>query len=543
MIELNNLCNHLQAGRTDLQICLVYPGNSFSGFSSLALSNIYSSLNAIDGVSCDIGFGTDEKSFFLEKSFREFDIIAFSITYEEHLFEVIKSLTKWNIEPEREKREEGPLIFAGGIGVFYNPAPFLPIFDVIYLGEAEERMEELFTKLAGKKSKEQLLQTMSQFDNITICQEYSFKYAGDRLESFNGKIKKIFRSKEYHRRPSCSCFITEQTAFKNMVLIELSRGCPEKCRFCVAQAMGLPYREKEIKLIEKEIEAASRITDRVGFIGTAVTDYSCMDKLHKILKKYNMKASFSSLRVSSTSASVLEIIRESGQKTVTIAPEAGMEKKRIALNKKVSDREFFEFCRKLFENGAENLKLYFLTGIPGETEEDIKAIVSMTEEFRQIALEFWKMRKKAGKITLSVNPLIPKPFTPMQWYGMPTKNQIEKRIKLLSRLIKKVPNVELIFENPKTAIIQAIISRGDERIGRAAIYSVKEGVNFRKALKEFNFKYDKLYTREREKDELFPWEIVDSGIKRDYLWNEYQKIQKGEPTPECFRGCKLCGLC
>ncbi|WP_456464791.1 radical SAM protein [Desulfurobacterium sp.] len=543
MIELNALCNHLQVKKTDLQVCLIYPGDAFSGFSSLALSNIYSNLNAIDGISCDIGFGSHRTSFFLDKPFKEFDILAFSITYEEHLFDVIKTLTNWKIEPDREKREEAPLIFAGGIGVFYNPAPFLPLFDIIYLGEAEERMENIFRKLAGKKNKKQLIGIMSEFDNIIVSQNCSFKYKNDRVEDFKGAVKKIFRSKEYSKRLSCSCFITEETAFKNMVLIELSRGCPEKCRFCVAQAMGLPYREKEIELVEKEIIAASRITNRVGLIGTAVTDYSEMEKLYAILKKYNMKASFSSLRVSSTLDYVLKIVKESRQKTVTIAPEAGREEKRMALNKKVTDREFFKFCRKLFENGVENLKLYFLIGIPNETEEDIEAIASMTSEFRKIAMEFWKERKRTGKISLSVNPVIPKPFTPMQWFGMPLKSQIDKKIRNLGKLIKKIPNVEFTFENTRNAIIQAVISRGDDRIGIAAINTVKNSLNFKRALKELNLKIDNLYTREREKDELFPWEIVDSGIKRDYLWKEYQKIYTGEPSPVCFKGCKACGLC
>ncbi|WP_457569688.1 radical SAM protein [Desulfurobacterium sp.] len=544
MIELNPLCNHLQVKKEDLQVCLIYPGEPFSGFSSLAISNIYSNLNAIEGVSCDIGFGTQKLSFFLEKPFTEFDILAFSITYEEHLFEVIKTLIDWNIEPERDKRNlPSPLIFAGGIGVFYNPAPFLPIFDVIYLGEAEERMEKMFKNLAGKKNKQKLLEIMSEFDNIIISENYRFQYEKDRISGFSGDVKKIFRSSEYSRRLSCSCFITEETAFKGMALVELSRGCPEKCRFCVAQAMGLPYREKEIDLIEKEIEAASKITDRVGLIGTAVTDYSKMEQLYNLLRKYNMKASFSSLRVSSTSNYVLKIVKESGQKTVTIAPEAGKEEKRMALNKKVTDAQFFDFCYKLFENGAENLKLYFLIGIPEETDEDIEAIVSMTLKFKEIAMHFWKERKKTGKITLSVNPLIPKPFTPMQWFGMPSKSLIDKRIKLLGKLIRKIPNVELTFENTRNAIIQAVISRGDDRIGIAAINTVKNKTNFKRSLKELGLKLEPLYTREREKEELFPWEIVNSGIKRDYLWQEYMKIFEGKPSPACFKGCKACGLC
>ncbi len=472
---------------------------------------------------------------------KEFDIVAISVTYENHLFTISKVLERAGIPPLRawREKEDFPIIFGGGIGLYYNPAPFLPVFDAIYLGEAEGRLEKLFHKL-----KEKGFPAFYDFNNVIVSQEYRYIYNEEnKLIRIEGEKKKIFRSPHFPIAPSHSCFLTEDTAFKDMFLIELNRGCTEKCRFCVAAYMGLPYREKQIEVVEKEIQLASKYSDKVGLIGAGVTDYSKMKHLYKILKKHNMKASFSSLKASSPSPYVLEIVKESEQKTVTIAPETGNERLRYAINKKVPNEKFFSFAEKLFEAGAENLKLYFLIGLPTETEEDVESIVKMTEKFYSIVSPFWKKRGKSGEIHVSVNPVIPKPFTPLQWFGMEKKSSIEKKIRYLQRELRKIPHTRFTHENVRSSILQAIISRADTMVGEAAVISAVKNEPFRKILKEKKVNFEQLYTREREKDELFPWEIVESGIKRDYLWKEYQMIFEGKSSPSCFSGCKLCGLC
>ncbi|WP_457681412.1 radical SAM protein [Thermovibrio sp.] len=509
------------------------------GISSLAVHRIYSILNSIEGVSCDLIFSDSETSLFLNLYPTQFDLIAFSITYENHLFETVKLLRSWGIEPLRERRSSAPPLLGGGIGLFYNPAPFLPVFDAIYLGEAEGRLEEVIRVFRDSRE----LDSLSQFDNLILSRDYSFSYEGLKVSDFTGPKRRIYRSPYFSKTLSHSCFLSGDAAFKDMFLIELNRGCIEKCRFCVASYMGLPYREKDIEVVEKEIALASKYVDRVGLIGAGVSDYTKMEELYKILKKYNMKASFSSIKASSSSPYIYQIVKESGQKTITLAPEAGSRELRYAINKKVSDELYFRAAERALEAGAENLKLYFLVGLPGETEEDIKAIVEMTAKFREIALPYWKERRIRGEIHLSVNPVIAKPFTPMQWYGLNPKSVIEKKARKLSKLLRKVPGVKFSFEGSKEAVLQAIVSRGDDRLGLAAVKSVVEKVNLRRALKEMALPFDELYTREREEEELFPWEIVESGIRRDYLWKEYQNIYKRKATPTCFPGCSVCGLC
>lgn len=532
-------CNHLKHRPENLKVLLVYPGNEKVGFSSLAVHRVYSLLNSIEGITCDLIFDGLRSSYFLELSPKEFDVIAFSITYENHIFKATELLSSWGIDPLRERRENSPLIIGGGIGLYYNPAPILPIFDAVYLGEAEGRIEEVFGALRQSPS----LETFDGFDNVIVSRNYSFLYENLFVKEIKGEKKRIYRSKLFSQTPSHSCFLTGDAAFKDMFLIELNRGCIEKCRFCVATYMGLPYREKNLKVVEREIEIASKYVDRIGLIGAGVTDYSKMEELHKILKKYNVKASFSSLKASSSSSAIFEIIKESGQKTVTIAPEAGREELRFAINKKVPDEKYFTFTEKALESGAENIKLYFLIGLPGETEEDIKAIAQMTQKFLEIGRKFWKERGVRGEIHVSVNPVIAKPFTPFQWYGLNSKSVIEKKQRVLQRELRKVKGVKLTHENVKDAILQAIISRGDTRVGEAAVTSATERVPFRKALKELGLPFEELYTREREKEELFPWEVVESGINREYLWHEYQMVYEKRSTPTCFPGCKVCGLC
>ncbi len=534
-----NECSHLQLNPNDLKVLLVYPGEEKVGLSSLAVHRVYSLLNQIEGVSCDLIFEGLENSYFLGLHPKEFDVIAFSITYENHIFKAAELLSGWGIEPLRERRKDSPLVIGGGIGLYYNPAPFLPLFDAVYLGEAEGRIEEVFGALRQNPT----LEVLSEFDNVIVSRDYSYRYNGLLIEEIIGERKRIYRSKVFPQTPSHSCFLTGDTAFKDMFLIELNRGCIEKCRFCVATYMGLPYREKSLEVVEKEIALASKYVDRVGLIGAGVTDYSKMEELHQILKKYGVKASFSSLKASSPSPEIFEIIRESGQKTVTIAPEAGSEELRFAINKKVPDEKYFSFAEKALESGAENIKLYFLIGLPGETDEDIKAIAEMARKFTEIGRKYWKERRVKGEVHLSVNPVIAKPFTPFQWYGLNPKSAVEKKLRLLQRELRKVKGMKLTHENVRDAVLQAIISRGDTRVGEAAVISAVKRIPFRKVLKEMGLPFEELYTREREKEEIFPWDIVESGINREYLWREYQFTYHRRSTPTCFPGCKVCGLC
>ncbi len=414
----------------------------------------------------------------------------------------------------------------------------MPIFDVIYLGEAEGRIEKVILSITERNFKE-----LELYDNVIVTKNYQFVYEGESLKSISGKQKRIFRSPHFSTTQFHSCFITKESTFSNMFLIELNRGCIEKCRFCVASYMGLPYREKRIDTVEEKIKIASKYTERVGLIGAGVTDYSKMEELYLILKKYQMKASFSSLKASSSSPYIFKIIEESGQKTATLAPEAGSESLRLTINKKVNNETYYSFAEKLFQHGVENLKLYFLIGLPGETEKDIEAIANMVIAFKKIAMPFWRKKGKTGEIHISVNPVIAKPFTPLQWFGLNRKATLEKKLKLLSRLINKIPNTRITHGSLRNYIFQAIISRGDTRVGKAAIRSIVEGISFRKALKEEKLNFEYLYTRERRKDELFPWDIIDSGIKRNYLWQEYTLVKERRESPSCFKGCKVCGLC
>jgi len=525
VIEIVKSCNHLEVQPHNLQVCLVYPGPIKSGLSSLAIQSLYSLLNSVKGISCDLFFSGDKQSLFLNRTLSQFDIVAFSITYENHLLDSIKLLKENGIPPLRRNRgNDLPTIIAGGIGVSYNPSPFLPIFDCIYLGESEGKVEEIFRNFPKKREKQ--LEHLNNFSNVIISENYEFEYEGELVKKIKGERKQIFRSRLFSSYPSHSCFISDETEFKNMYLIELNRGCYQMCKFCVAAYMGLPYREKNIDVVEREISDAKNYTETVGLIGAGVTDYSKLDRVYEILKEQNVKASFSSLKASSSSEYIFKIIEISKQKTATIAPETGNERLRFLINKTVKDKEYFNFCEKLLSSGIQNLKIYFLIGLPEENLQDIESIAEMVSEFRRIALTYWKLRKKIGKITVSVNPLIPKPFTPFQWYGLPRRPEIERKIRLLKKLLSKIPNVNLSIESLKLALTQSVISRGDPRVGEAAAISIIEGINMKRALKEVRLDFDSLYSRERRKEEVLPWDFIDSGIDKKTLWNQYIKTFK-----------------
>ncbi len=525
-------CNHIKADRFALKVCLVYPGSSKAGISSLALSNIYSSLNSLEGIICDIFFSDSKRSVFLNKELASFDVVGFSISFETQLFEVVRILSSQSISPFKEDRDDSsPFLFVGGICPSYNPALYVPIFDAIYLGEAEERLEEIFKKLIENDFQ---MKYFFEFDNVIKTDEVAFFYEEDRAFPKKKALAKLFKSKAFPDKRSCLCFHKEDRVFSDMFLIEISRGCPERCRFCVASAFSLPYREKNIKIIENEISYAEGVFQRVGLIGTDASGYSRIEELIEIFEKKGFAPSLPSFKVSQDEK-IFKLIKISGQKTLTIAPEVGTDRLRFAINKKVKNDEFLDFVEKSVEAGIRNLRLYFLIGVPTETEDDLESIIDFS-------LELKEKLPPGGKVTLSVNPMIPKPFTPMQWFGMPKKSALEKKLRKLERLAGKA-RLELSYEKASSAVLQAVLSRGDDRVSKAVVESVLKKKNFKSLLRSYGLKFDRLYSRERDEDEDFCWEVADFWIDRNYLLSEYKKVYEKKASARCFSGCKACGIC
>jgi radical SAM superfamily enzyme YgiQ (UPF0313 family) len=252
----------------------------------------------------------------------------------------------------------------------------------------------------------------------------------------------------------------------------------------------------------------------------------------------------SSLRADSVSEALIARLAKSGHKTISIAPEAGSERLRRVINKGISDEDTLRAADMVFGSGIPNLKLYFLIGLPTETQEDVDGIISLAEQVREVQLRHARQRGRIGRITLSVNSFVPKPFTPFQWEPMEAVESLNKKLRGLEKAVRKIGNMNIIHDLPKWEHVQALLSRGDRRVGRLILTAHDKGGDWKGAARELGMDTDFYAARRRGFDEVLPWDFIDIGVRKEYLMNEYGRALEGKFTPPCKVGsCKTCGVC
>ena len=291
-----------------------------------------------------------------------------------------------------------------------------------------------------------------------------------------------------------------------------------------------------------QIEAGLCERSKIGLVGAAVFDHTEIGELTGAILAREGKVSVSSLRIDALSEAEVQALKSSGHKTVALAPEAGSQRMRDCINKGLDEEQILAAVRLLAAEGIPNLKLYFLIGLPSETEADIEAILELTGRIREVWLAIQKTQGRLGTITLSVNPFIPKPFTPLQWAAMAPEKVLEARIKRLRAAVGRLPNTHFICESLRAAVLQAFLSRGDRRTGRT-LPLLAAGKNLNAACRQVGLDPAFYTTRERAPDEIFPWEVLDSGVHRAALRQEYERSLQGQLTPRCQPGCRRCGIC
>jgi len=303
--------------------------------------------------------------------------------------------------------------------------------------------------------------------------------------------------------------VTPETEFSEMYLVEAMRGCPWSCRFCVAGHVYNPFRKKAIISLENEIKSALKLTDRIGLIGPSLSDYP---DIKEILKIKGVDFSITSLRASSNSAELVGLMR--GHKSISIAPEAGTERLRRVIKKKITEDDIIQSTERIFSEGVETLRLYFMIGLPTETKEDVAGIVNLVKKIRD------KVPK--GNISLSISTFVPKPFTPFQWHPMERLSEIKERLKMIKNSLLPIKDVRVFHDVPKYAYMQGIFSQGDRRVSRL----IEEMLNmrdWRKAAEKANIIEDFYIFRKKDYHEILPWDFIDVGISKERLWSEYQE--------------------
>jgi radical SAM superfamily enzyme YgiQ (UPF0313 family) len=294
-----------------------------------------------------------------------------------------------------------------------------------------------------------------------------------------------------------------------MYLIEAMRGCPWKCRFCVAGHIYTPARKKELTAIKGEIDTALKITERVGLIGPSLTDYP---HISEVLKTEGVDFSITSLRASKKSAGLAGLLK--GHKSVSIAPEAGTERMRRVVNKKITEDDIIETSRLIFSEGIENLRLYFMVGLPTENGDDIKGMVSLVKKIRDLS--------KKGNVVLTLSTFVPKPFTPFQWHSMEKIAIVKERFKAIKRSLLPIRGIKVFHDVPKYAYMQGFFSMGDRRVSKVLEVMLRVH-DWKKACAESGIDPDFYAMRNKDFSEKLPWDFVDAGISKEQLWEEYQK--------------------
>ena len=543
------------SSKGSVRVCLVYPNTYQAGMSSLGFQTLFKLTNEQNDITCERAFYSIKtesgKSFENNINLSKFDIIAFSISFENDYSNLVSLLQDAGIPLRSSRRNKfHPLVVAGGISCFLNPEPIASFIDCFLLGEAETFLKQFFDIYRDSTTKEETLERLAtnlscayipKFYEFDKNSQNNIKKAQPIIEHTRS-TNKISYITNLEKISTTTSILTPGTSFKNIFLIETGKGCPHGCRFCSAGFIYRPPRFYSKKSIFASLKKGKQFTDKIGFVSAAVSDHPAINEICQEACIQGLRPSFSSFRADVLSKNTLSALGRTSIKTATIAPEAGSQKMRDRINKNISEEEILNCTEYLVNSGIINLKLYFLIGLPFEEQNDIDEIVNLIKKIKQVFLTASKKQKKIGTITISVNPFIPKPSTPFQWIGFTNEKILKKRVKTIKDSIKRIANVTLKVESIKQAKINAFLSRADRNAADVIEDAIKVG--WTKALKNHKDYADPIIYDDWDTDIDLPWDIVSTGLKKKFLKKELHKAEQFKTTLPCpMIDCKKCKIC
>lgn len=483
-----------------LRVALVYPNEYRAGMANLGLHIIYDLLNSLPYAYCERFFYGYSRSLETGTALKAFDLILFSWQFELDALNMLSMLSRAGIPLRREGREE--FVMVGG-PCAVNPSPLEGYVDAFFIGEAEEKLVEfvaLFKKLSRPKQEVEAL-----------------AMEGTYLPQLRNRARRVFVRDLDAYYPTAQVMSPAST-YGEAFLLEVSRGCSRGCRFCMGGYIFRPRRERSLERIEGIVEEGMRLNapQRVVLLGASVTDYSRLEGLSSLMAGWGKRVSVPSLRAESVTYNFLETLASLGQKSITIAPENCF-MLRKALNKPTPDTRILEVARKARRAGIKNLKMYFILGLPGEEEGHIEEIASLVKDIKG---------ESGLRLRVSVNPLVPKPHSAMQWAPLVDGERYRARVKELRRELQGVAEVRA--ESHRLSLFQTLISRGDKRIGRVLeeVGESRSLSTWKRAMKRHNLSFEG-YTGEKAIDTL-PWDKIDTRINPSFLSREYKKYYQSE---------------
>ena len=536
-----------------LRIALAFPNTYFVGMSNLGFQTVYRLFNERDDTVCERVFlppkqdvqdalraGLRLVTLESQVPVADVDVLAFSVSFEWDYTNVLTVLRLAGLPLRAAERDQRhPLVVLGGATSFLNPEPLAPFVDVVCAGEGEPLVPALVTGLAAGGGRQAVLDRLSRLPGMYVPALVDVSYdAEGRVRGFapaTGADVRIpiprvsLRAADMGDPPATTVF-SPDTEFGSRLLIEVVRGCANLCRFCWAGYNYLPVRAFDAGRILRIAEEARSHSSRVGLVSIALCDHPDIERILGRLVELGYHVSPASLRVDDLTPPIVRLLRESGERSMTIAPETGSDRLRRVLNKAVTNAEILDRADMVFASGIENLKLYYMLGLPTETDEDLVAIRDLTAGIRDCMLKHARGRGAIGRIAASVNALVPKPGTAYQWMPMEAAQVTERKMRRLRQLVAGLDNVYFSIKSERHAFYQALLSLGDRRVGAVVEAAEQNGGQWRAAAAEAGIDPDWYVFRDRSHDRFQPWDVIGGGMKAEFLRAEFDRGLREETT-------------